>query len=563
MPRLGIALDLGTSGFRAQAIDIDNLERALSTAITTRHPLPGANVMDHLHFALEVGPECAQALVVGAVNRVIDALRIDRAQVSRLAICGNPIQLSLFQGIEIRDLAFAGKRKLEALGAVQPARDARVLKASQIPGLHLPGEIYVPPAVRHEVGADALAMMIQTGILDRDEIALTTDYGTNAEMVLKVGGVVYSGSAATGPALEGQHIEHGLLALPGAISDVEFIQAETQPSGAAAGGAALKGQLQTYVLDHEMVPRPGGTVDPETGRLIDQGEFGAAGITGTGVIALVSQGLRARLIRIPRIQTLDGDIKLPNGLRFTEKDLLEAGKAIGAIRAGHITLCRKAGVGIEDIQTAYMSGASGTYVDALKAQAIGLVPAKVKKIYQVGNTSLAMARDMVGDPEKLWDMKRAADQLRQHHCMFASSAVFKKAYILELSYWTEGMPLKQYRELLHRYGFPEINGTTRIPDVVKTVHRDIRDFGPMGLRIIDDIGHRNRIVFDTCVGDGACVDACPEKALMMQAHGQRFSITLDLSLCNGVACRRCEKACGEKCFSLINLLKFEDDIGYR
>ena len=43
-----------------------------------------------------------------------------------LAVCGNPIQLSLFQEIEIRDLAYAGKRKLEALGVVATKRDAHI-----------------------------------------------------------------------------------------------------------------------------------------------------------------------------------------------------------------------------------------------------------------------------------------------------------------------------------------------------------------------------------------------------------------------------------------------------
>ena len=127
---------------------------------------------------------------------------------------------------------------------------------------------------------------------------------------------------------------------------------------------------------------------------------------------------------------------------------MEAGKAIGSVRAGHITLCEEAGIQLADIETAYMSGASGTYVDALKAQQIGMIPARVKKIYQVGNTSLAMAKDMVRDEDKLWHMKQVADDLRQHHCMFASSKVFEKVYILELSYWTEGMPLKQYQKFL-------------------------------------------------------------------------------------------------------------------
>ena len=55
MARLGIALDLGTSGFRGQAVDLDKQGSILSTAVTTRHPLPGANVMDHLHIAIELG----------------------------------------------------------------------------------------------------------------------------------------------------------------------------------------------------------------------------------------------------------------------------------------------------------------------------------------------------------------------------------------------------------------------------------------------------------------------------------------------------------------------------
>ena len=203
MGSLGIALDLGTSGFRGQAIDLNHNGIVLSTAVTTRHPLPGANVMDHLHFALEVGVDYAHKVVVDAVNRVIETLEVEKAQVVRLAVCGNPIQLSLFQEIEIRDLAYAGKRKLASLGVVHPQRDAQVLKAREIRGLDLPGgiDVFIPPSVRHEVGADALAMMIQTGMLERDEIAITTDYGTNAEMALIVKGAVYCGSTAAGPAL--------------------------------------------------------------------------------------------------------------------------------------------------------------------------------------------------------------------------------------------------------------------------------------------------------------------------------------------------------------------------
>jgi methylamine methyltransferase corrinoid protein reductive activase len=553
MSRLGVALDLGTSGFRGQALDLDQNGRILSTAVTTRHPLPGANVMDHLHFAVEMGLDRAHKIVVHAVNRVIDHLKIENDEVVRLAVCGNPIQLSLFQEIEIRDLAYAGKRKLAALGVVAPKRDAHIIKAREISALNLPAntDILIPPAVRHEIGADALAMMIQTGMLNSNEIAITTDYGTNAEMALNVNNTVYTGSTAAGPALEGQHIEDGLLALPGAICDVEFETLNGEDIGVADDPQevqAISRRMKTFILDDTMTVQPGDTVDPATGASLEKGLQKAVGITGTGVIALISQSLKTHTIRLPKILTSDAKIHLPDGIKFTEKDLEEAGKAIGAVRAGHISLCQEAGIRLEDVETAYMSGASGTYVDALKAQEIGMIPPGVKKIYQVGNSSLAMARDMVKSEDELWRMKRIADDLRQHHCMFAESKVFEKVYILELSYWTQGMPMNQYQQFLKKFGLPPLKNTEMTPEVIKTVQKDIPELGIKGLEIISDIGEHKTIAFEGCVGCEDCIEECPEGALVLDDEDGKFSITIDLARCNGLACRRCEKSCREKVF---------------
>ncbi len=368
-------------------------------------------------------------------------------------------------------------------------------------------------------------------------------------MALIYQGTVYTGSTAAGPALEGQHIEHGLLALPGAITNVNLIPAE---SGTLATAGEL---LETFVLDQDMISRPGAVIDPETGEVVRAGQLSAVGITGTGVIALIAEGLRADLIRIPKIRTGDAAIHLQDGIRFTEKDLLEAGKAIGSVRAGHITLCQEAGISLEEVETAYMSGASGTYVDALKAQTIGMVPANLRAIYQVGNTSLAMARELVAKENKLWEMKHIADELRQHHCMFAASKIFQNVFILELSYWTEGMPLAMYQKLLRKYNLPPIpESVRRVPKVIKTVARDIPDFGELGLRIVTDIGEIKQIIFPGCVGCQACIIECPENALTLEEADGEFRIVLDLARCNGVACRRCERICPEKGFDLVALM---------
>lgn len=535
MSSIAIAMDLGTSGFRAQAIDLSNGE-ILSTVITTRHPLPGANVMDHLHFALEMGVDVAGTVIVAAINKVVDSLQVPIDKVVRLAVCGNPIQLSLFQRSEILDLAFAGKRKLEALGVVGEERNAAILSASCIPGLGLlkETEILVPPSLHHVVGADALAMLIQTGVLESDETALATDYGTNAEMALCHQGHVITGSASAGPALEGQQIRFGMLAMPGAISDL-----------------VPESHLHRLtVLDAEMCPAAGSLVDLRSNRVVETGAVQPTGITGTGTIAIMNQCMEAGLITLPRINTPDTELHVWGDIVFTEDDVMEAGKAIGAVRAGHITLCNEAGIGLEDIDVAYMCGASGTYVDALKAQRLGIIPPRVRTIYQVGNTSLAMSRDLASDPKKLDAMEHLAKHLRQEHCMFAASEVFAKVYVLELAYWTEGMPLSQYHGFLKRYGLPIPLSLGEPPEVIRTARRDIGDLGCRGLITIADMGQDLRTQFEDCVGCLECLRTCSEKALVMTEDNNPQTFVLDQSLCRGLACRRCERICPEKCFSL-------------
>ncbi len=170
-----------------------------------------------------------------------------------------------------------------------------------------------------------------------------------------------------------------------------------------------------------------------------------------------------------------------------------------------------------------------------------------------------MARDMVKDEDELWHMKQIADDLRQTHCMFAESKVFEKIYILELSYWTEGLSLNQYRTFLKKFGLPPLKEVGVVPEVIKTVKKDIPDLGTMGLRIISDIGQRKTVGFQGCTGCRACIDDCPENALALREEGEDFQITLNLALCDGFACMRCERACSEKVFNLIKLITSPTD----
>ena len=369
-----ISIDIGTSGIRGQLLDLDR-KKVVQTCMTSRNPLPGANIMDHLDFAMERGQKLAHDILVGAVRQLILALAADKLEC--IAVCGNPIQLSLFEGIEVRDLAFAGENKLISQGIVPPDRSGHVVSGDDI-GIGESVDVIIPPAIRHEIGADALAMMYKSGFLDND-MCMVTDYGTNAEMAIRVGDEIITGSAAAGPAIEGQHIKAGMLASPGAISDLIQV-----PEG-----------WRAMVLDERLEPREGALISLRGNTLKLKGRR-ASGITGTGVVALLHAGLENERIVLPHIN--GGDIILGRGIKFTEADLLEAGKAIGAIRAGHLTLMARAGMDPSMLDTMYMAGASGTYVDAAKAWSVGMVPSTTRKIVQIGNTSLELAKDLAFDP---------------------------------------------------------------------------------------------------------------------------------------------------------------------
>lgn len=535
MSEYGIALDLGTSGFRAQAIDLGS-GKAISTAITTRHPLPGANVIDHVNFAIDTGADVANMLIMDAVNRLFDLLRIDLAQVSTVAVCGNPFQVSLFQNIEIRDLAFAGKNMLKTLGVKPVDRDGDVVTASSLGLRGMPNaSVTIPPAVSHEIGADALAMMLMTGALEQKEPCLVIDYGTNAEMALIVNGEVYTGSAAAGPALEGQQIEKGMLAAPGAISDVRIMQ----------------NGWESWVLDREYIPMQGDTVSPADGTVISSGKChgNVKGVTGTGVVAALDCGISTGMIKMPKVLTPDNILHLQGGMYITEADVAEAGKAIGALRAGYLTLMREAGLWVEDVPISFMSGASGLYVDARKAQRIGMVSPGSSRIIQFGNTSLALAKELTTGRLTLDRMREFAKQLRARHCMFATSEDFKNLYSIELSLWTYGMPMSAYNDMLDIYSMPHLPSEPVKAEVERRVARDIPDLGEKGMAVLHDPGMVLTGELKGCIECHKCMKECPERAIAIESGDPPLAV-IRSDLCMGTACRRCELICPTHSISL-------------
>lgn len=532
MTRYCIALDIGTSGLRCQAIDLDTME-TLASSITQRHPIPGMNVIDHVNFAMKTGVESATGLLINAINALFKTLKIDMSKVEHVGICGNPFQLSLFQGIEIRDLAYAGKNMLIDLGIEPPKRDGAVIPAAEVGLEGMPNAmVTIPPAVRHEIGADAMAMLLMTDAISETEPCIVADYGTNAEMALIHDGKIITGSAAAGPALEGQEIERGMLAAPGAISDVNI---------------ASDGWVCT-VLDETMTPCTGDTVDPKTGKVIKEGPMHgkAVGITGTGVVAALYCGLKTGLLIPPKIGTEDGNMHLQDGIDIAPKDIEEAGKAIGALRAGFLTLLNEAGMWAGDIKKTYMSGASGLYVDARKALSVGMVVPGVNDIVQFGNTSIGLARKVATGEMSLEYLRDMAKQLRADHCMFATSDIFKDIYSIEFSLWVQNMPMSEYNNMLAVYDIPPIPDPDDNPTVKRITERDLPDTEKVPVFVLDNPGTVLRGIVKGCIYCRKCERVCPEGAIKITKEEDGNYANIRTDLCGGYACSRCERECPER-----------------
>ncbi len=527
----GIALDLGTSGFRLQLLNL-RTGGIIKTVMTMKHPLPGGNVIDHLGFAIQVGGDSAHRIITHTILKMFDELQVPLKTISKITVCGNPIQLSIFQNIEIRDLAYAGKNMQKRLGIENVKRGLKIYNGNEIFGENCDldeCEIIVLPSIEHEIGADALAMMVKTDFVKQKDIAIVTDYGTNAEMALKVGDRIVTCSAAAGPSIEGQGIRCGMLASPGAISDVN----------------EENGYWRITVLDENMESGKGDLINPVTGEIIEKGEVESKGITGTGVISAISLALSTGLIKkLPELP--NGKLALGEKIALTDEDIAEAGKAIGAIRAAHLTLLIECGVKYEDLEYMYMSGASGTYVDAEKGRAIGLSPVFSKKIVQFGNTSLELAKDVVLGKYELEEIVELADRIKADHIMLASNETFKNIYACELAYWTEGMQKEMYNFFLESYGMPALPHVDYVPSIEKRVTKDINDAGYEGLKIIKDLGMIIEEESRGCLQCRMCERECPENALRVVPKNGHIYVDYTAHLCLGMSCKRCVGICPAK-----------------
>ncbi|MFC1708880.1 ASKHA domain-containing protein [Candidatus Omnitrophota bacterium] len=374
----GFAFDIGTTTLTGQLIDL-NTKKALGTKITyNRQATFGADIISRIIYAQkEDGLEVLHHAVIDGMNMIIKELIKEH-------------------GINLNDatccLCAGNTTMVHLLLRVDPTfirRDPYVPTANFVPvvravegGIKINprGLLACVPGVSSYVGGDIAAGVLSCGIDTTDKLTLLIDIGTNGEIVLGNKDWLICAAASAGPAFEGSGVVCGMRAVSGAIQRVSI-------------------NPKDYAVKYETI-----------------GKAKPAGICGSGYIDLLAELFKTGAIdksgklrsdkKIERIRDSEWGREFVVAYKketsskldivITEADIENLKRAKAAIYSAASVLVRHMDLDFSDLDTIFIAGGFGTYLDIDKSVMIGLLPdIDRRKFNFVGNSSIVGARQIL------------------------------------------------------------------------------------------------------------------------------------------------------------------------
>ncbi|MDE7243882.1 MAG: ASKHA domain-containing protein [Oscillospiraceae bacterium] len=353
--RYVLALDVGTTTLAAYLLDGRTGTLLASASALNPQRQYGADVISRIQYTLEHGGDalqnCVREALVSLTERMTEEAGISPFEITAAAAAGNTAMHHLLLGIAPDSL-------------VTPPYMPQVSEALEAEGLlPISGKIRMLPNIAGFVGGDTAACMTAVRFGELEELTLLIDIGTNGEMVLGNRERRIACSTAAGPAFEGAKISCGMRGAEGAVDHVTL----------------KNGEIVYHVI----------------------GGGKAVGLCGSGLLDLTAVLLETG--HIDESGFLEGGEYCLNGsaVTLTQQDVRETQLAKAAIRAGIELLAQKLGRTVGEIQTVYLAGAFGNYLNPASACRIGMLPPCLEgRIVPIGNAA--------GEGAKLCALSREA-----------------------------------------------------------------------------------------------------------------------------------------------------------
>jgi len=373
-PVAGLAIDLGTTRVVLRLLDLATGATLTESAFDNPQEKVGPDILARIHFAeKESGLNELNEQIVSGLNSAIahlcDSQKLEPQHIYALAVAGNTTMTHLFMGLNPRWIIrepyipvvnVPGIMKAEALGLRVHPR-ARVL---------------IFPNIGSYFGGDLIAGILFSEIHKTSRTGILVDVGTNAEVVLGNKNWLIACAGAAGPALEGGVTRMGMTAGPGVIDQIS---------------------LETDTLEFNIH-----TID----------DLPPKGICGSGVIDLAARLFQAGMIDVrgklvpavcgSRIKEIEGLLHLivvpakssatGSDLTISQADLDSLIRSKAAMYTILETITASVGIAPQDLESFYVAGTFGSFINPASAIAIGMLPDLPLDRYKpLGNSSLGGA----------------------------------------------------------------------------------------------------------------------------------------------------------------------------
>lgn len=340
----GLAVDIGTTTIAGYLYKFPECELIKSTGLSNLQKAHGADVISRIEYASAGGLKALKDELFTQIEKLSDGYSIDK-----YIITGNTTMLHFLRELDPSGIAVVPFTPMSLFGEWYD-------------------NIYCPRCISSYVGADITTAIIASGMMT-DKVSFLVDIGTNGEMAINKNGELFCCSTAAGPAFEGANISSGMLGVGGAINKV-YIE---------------NGEVRYTTIDNE---KP-------------------AGICGTGLIDAVSCMLELGVL--DETGYLEEDFEIgTSGIFITPADIRQLQLAKSAIRAGIDTLLNKCGLTCDELDSFYIAGGFGSFIDKDSAAAIGLIPKEATdKVKVIGNGAgrgacmILLNRDLIQKSEEL------------------------------------------------------------------------------------------------------------------------------------------------------------------
>lgn len=358
---LGIAIDLGTTTIVGQLLNLSDGKVINVISLLNSQSRYGADIMSRVDFAVnQDGQEILNETVRGDISNLIRELSGElTGDLCRIVIVGNSVMQHTFCNIDLLPLSTYPfeSRKHEFVEFTPDQLGLDHLKDCKI-------TFY--PSIGSFVGSDILAGIMSTGMHHQEKINVLIDLGTNGEICMGNRERILCASTAAGPAFEGTTITMGMTASTGAISSV-FME-NKKLSYHTIGNEKVRGICGSGLIDTVALFLEQGWIDT------------------TGQIA----GNKDKIV-------LDGEVFL------TQKDIYEFQLAKAAIASGVDILASQLEIKKSEIDSLYIAGAFGNFINLENAVTLGLLEFPVEKITRFGNTALIGAKMALFQEHKEWE----------------------------------------------------------------------------------------------------------------------------------------------------------------